>query len=182
MPQPHEIDEQIALEREAIAQGLKNLRKNTQRLEEKSYASASIYGIASIDSLLPRVVARIEETCDSRLRQRQNAIHFKELMNYLADIEPLAAAAISCKVVFDRVFSKEQNASHLVNVAAAIGLAIENECQIRHYEREAPGLLKVLKDNYWHRSCGTIQKVTIIQTLMNRYDVKKWDNWGQRTE
>ena len=180
MPQPHEIDEQIALEREAIAQGLKNLRKNTQRLEEKSYASASIYGIASIDSLLPRVVARIEETCDSRLRQRQNAIHFKELMHYLADIEPLAAAAITCKVVFDKVFSKEENASHLARVAECIGQALENECQIRHYEREAPGLLKVLKDNYWHRSCGTTQKVTIIQTLMNRYDVKKWDNWGSK--
>ena len=180
MPQPHEIDEQIALEREAIAQGLKNLRKNTQRLEEKSYASASIYGIASIDSLLPRVVSRIEETAFQRIKKGDNGRHFKEIQRYLSNIEPLAAAAITCKVVFDRVFSKEENASHLVNVAAAIGQAIENECQISHYEREAPGLLNVLKKNYWHRSCGTTQKVTIIQTLMNRYDVKKWDNWGQK--
>ena len=180
MPTFHEIDEQVELEREAIAQGLKNLRKNTQRLEEKSYASASIYGIASIDSLLPRVVSRIEETCDSRLRQRQNAVHFKELMEYLKDIEALAVAAITCKVVFDRVFSKEQNAAHLAKVAECIGQAVENECQIRHYEREAPGLLHTLKKNYWHKSCGTTQKVTIIQTLMNRYDVKKWQNWGAR--
>ena len=49
---------------------------------------------------------------------------------------------------------------------------------MRHYEREAPGLLKKLKDNYWHRSIGTQQKVVVIRTLMNRYDVKQWNNWG----
>ena len=49
---------------------------------------------------------------------------------------------------------------------------------MRHYEREAPGLLKVLKDNYWHRSIGTQQKVTVIQTLMNRHEVEPWRNMG----
>ena len=58
--------------------------------------------------------------------------------------------------------------NQVVKVTEAIGRAVEDECQMRHYEREAPGLLKVLKDNYWHRSIGTQQKVTVIQTLMNR--------------
>jgi len=61
MPTPAEIDEQIQLERDAIAQGLKRLHKNTYDLENKSYASATVYGAASIDTLLPLVVARIEE-------------------------------------------------------------------------------------------------------------------------
>ena len=67
----------------------------------------------------------------------------------------------------------------MVNVTEAIGRAVEDECQMRHYEREAPGLLKVLKDNYWHRSIGTQQKVTVIQTLMNRHDIDPWKTWGQ---
>ena len=62
MPTPAQIDEQINHERDAIAQGLKRLRDNTKNLEEKSYASASIYGISTIDALLPLVVNRIKET------------------------------------------------------------------------------------------------------------------------
>ena len=45
MPTPAQIDEQIKLERDQIAQGLKRLHKNTRQLEEKSYGSATIYGI-----------------------------------------------------------------------------------------------------------------------------------------
>ena len=53
MPTPHQIDEQIKHERAAIAQGLKRLKENTKKLEEKDYASASVYGITTIDALLP---------------------------------------------------------------------------------------------------------------------------------
>ena len=59
MPTPAQIDEQIQLERDQIAQGLKRLHKNTRQLEEKSYGSATVYGITSIDSLLPLVVDKI---------------------------------------------------------------------------------------------------------------------------
>ena len=68
MATPQQISEQVALERDQIRQGLKRLRKNTRDLEEKSYASASVYGISSIDTLLPRVVARIKET-DNRIKE-----------------------------------------------------------------------------------------------------------------
>ena len=53
MATPAEIDAQVTLEREQIRQGLKRLHKNTRDLENKSYASASVYGVASIDILLP---------------------------------------------------------------------------------------------------------------------------------
>ena len=62
MPTPAQIDEQIRLERDQIAQGLKRLRDNTAKLEEKSYASATVYGIHSIDSLVPPLVERIKDT------------------------------------------------------------------------------------------------------------------------
>ena len=60
MATPAEIDEQIQLERDAISQGLKKLHKNTRDLEAKSYASATVYGAASIQTLLPLVVEQIE--------------------------------------------------------------------------------------------------------------------------
>jgi DNA-directed RNA polymerase len=50
---------------------------------------------------------------------------------------------------------------------------------MRYYERCAPGLLNTLKKNYWHKSCGTEQKLTVIQTLMNRSDIQQWQGWGR---
>ena len=179
----HEIDEQIQLERDAIAQGLANLRKNTDRLERSAYASATVYGIATIDTLLPLVVEEIEKTVD-RIHTRQNGVAFKEISTHLAELEPLAAAAITCKVTMDKVFAKTTDENRqpngLAKVTEAIGQAVEDELQMRHYEREAPGLLHTIKENYWHRSCGTKQKLTVVQTLMNRHEVTPWSNWGSK--
>ena len=108
MPTPPEIEQQVNFERDAIAQGLKKLRDNTLRLEQKQYASATIYGVASIDTLLPLVVKEIELT-NSRIHQRKNGKAFAEIKQYLADVEPLAAAAIACKVIFDRVFARSKD-------------------------------------------------------------------------
>ena len=110
MPTPAQIDEQIQLERDAIAQGLKKLHKNTRDLEGKEYASATVYGAASIDTLLPLVVARIETTTD-RLRKGQAGAAFKEIQQYLADVEPLSAAAIAVKLTFDKVFSYKEKSN-----------------------------------------------------------------------
>jgi DNA-directed RNA polymerase len=175
---PAEIDEQIQLERDAISQGLNKLHKNTRDLEAKSYASATVYGAASIDTLLPLVVERIEASTN-RIKEGKTGAAFKEIHQYLSDVEPIAAAAIAVKLTFDKVFSYKEKSHQVTNVCDAIGLAIEQECQMRHYEKHAPGLLKTLKDNYWHRSIGTQQKLVVIRTLMNRYNVKQWDAWGR---
>jgi len=177
MPTPAQISEQVDLERDQIRQGLKRLRDNTRKLEEKEYASAAIYGVASIDTLLPLVVAQIEDT-NNRIHQGKTGQAFKEIACYLAELEPLAAAAITCKLTIDKVFSIKQGSSQLVSICEAIGKAVESECQMRHYERAAPALLEILKKNYWHKSIGTHQKVVVIQTLMNRYDVQQWKTWG----
>jgi len=175
---PAEISAQVELEREQIRQGLKKIRDNTSKLEDKEYASATAYGVASIEQLLPLVVDRIQSTND-RIRERKTGRAFKEIIQYLADIEPEAAAAIACKVTFDKVFATKKGASLVPNVTDAIGQAVENECMMRHYEAKVPGLLHAIKENYFHKSSGTHQKVKVITTLMNRYDVPHWQCWGR---
>ena len=179
MPTPAQIAEQVQLERDAIASGLKKLRKQTYDLESKDYASATIYGVASIDSLLPVVTERIEETTN-RIREGKIGAAFKEIHQYLSDVEPMVAAAITCKVIFDRVFSVDDKANNLASVCEKIGIALENECQMRYYEDKAPGLLRYVKDNYWHRSCGTQQRLTTVKTFMNRYEIESWVSWGSK--
>ena len=173
-----EIDKQIQLEREAIAHGLHRLRKNTRDLENKSYASASVYGVASIDTLLPILVEYIEKTTHDRLT-RGTGHQFQLIKTYISKLEVLASATIALKLTFDKVFSYKDKANQLVNICDSIGNALEDECQMRYYEENAPGLLATLKKNYWHKSIGTQQKLTVIQTLMNRHDIKKWDCWGR---
>ena len=178
MATPAEISAQVELEREQIRQGLQRLRDNTIKLQNKSYASATVYGVSSIDTLLPKVIEQIKET-NNRIHEGKTGRHFLTIKEYLADIEPEAAAAIACKVTFDQVFSSQPRANQLQAVCDAIGSAIEAECMMRHYERNVPALLHVLKQNYWHRSIGTEQKVVVIRTLMNRHDVDHWQPWGR---
>ena len=153
MPTPAQIDEQIQFERDAIRLGLKRLRKNTRDLESKSYASATVYGCSSIATLLPLVTKRIEET---KLRIRKGCIGaaFRDINEHLDPISSGAAAAIACKITFDKVFSYKDDANKLVDVAGAIGTAVEQEAQMQFYERECPGLLNFLKKNYWHNTQG----------------------------
>ena len=178
MATPAEISAQVDLEREQIRQGLLNLRNNTKNLENKDYASASVYGVTSIQQLLPLVVSRISNT-KSRIRKGQAGRHFSEIRTYLSDFDAESAAAITCKVTFDKVFSTKDKSNYIVNVTNSIGQAIENECMMRHYEKECPGLLNYIKEKYWHKSSGTQQKVTNVRTMMNRHDVNHWKPWGR---
>ena len=171
------LDEQVALEREAISCGLKRLQDQTIKLEDQSYASATVYGIASIDTLLPLAIKRIEKTI-KRIHEGKFGVAFKDIHSQLANIDTESAAAIACKLTFDKVFSYKDGANQAVNVCDAIGRGIEDECHMRHYQTNAPGLLNVLKENYWHKACGTQQKLVVIKTLMNRYNVKQWEPWG----
>ena len=176
MATPAQIEEQVQFERDAIRCGVEKLRKNTKDLEDKQYASATAYGSASMDILLPKVVEQIENTTN-RLHKGQAGASFKVIHQYLSDLQPLGAAAIAIKLIFDKVFSTKNGESALVNVTDAIGKAVEQECQMQYYERTCPGLLKIIKDNYWHRACGTQQKLTVVRTLINRTDVTPWDTW-----
>ena len=171
-----EIEAQYELERTAISCGLQRLHKNTYNVESKDYASASIYGIASVDTLIPLVIHTIEQT-NWKIRKGNSGVAFKEIATYLADIEPFAAAAITCKVVFDKVFSLKDNSSKFATICDSIGAAVEQECQMRYYERECPELLNFLKKKYWHQASGTQQKFVNIRRAMNSSG-HVWHTWG----
>ena len=178
MATPSQIEEQVQFERDAIRQGLERLRKNTTDLENKTYASATVYGCSSISTLLPLVTKRIEETND-RIRSRKNGVAFKEIHQYLEPIDAGAAAAIALKITFDKVFSYKDKSNRLVTIMEAIGQAVEQEAQMQFYENKCPGLLEAIKKNYWHNTTGTRQKFTIIRTLIQRCDVPQWSSWNR---
>ena len=181
MATPSEIERQVNFERDAIKQGAEKLAKQTRDLEEKSYASASVYGTASIHAALPAIIELMQTKRDQIFRGT-TGVAFKDIAPYLKQVQPEVAAAIGLKVTFDKVFARQPDSDLYVRVTEAIGQAIDQECAMCFYERECPGLLKSIKDNYWHNTTGTQQKYTIIRTLMNRYDdVPKWKTWDSVT-
>ena len=52
MPTPIEVERQIDFERKQIRGGLEKLRKDTKNLEEKTYASATVYGSVAISEIM----------------------------------------------------------------------------------------------------------------------------------
>ena len=181
MVTPELIDQQYELEREQVRQGRKRLRDNTIRLENKDYASASVYGVTCMDDLIPRVVSQLERL-RNRITEGHNGVAFAEIRIYLDQLETLAIAGIGCKLIFDKVFGFKENSNLLQNVSESIGAALEAECQMRYYEEKAPGLLKILKEDYWHDACGTQQKVSSIRTLINRSKLEEWKSWGRKVK
>ena len=178
MATPAQIEEQVSFERDAIRHGINRLRKNTKDLEDKSYASASVYGCSSISKLLPDVTKEIENT-HLRIRKGRTGSSFKEIHQYLEPIDPAAAASIALKITFDKVFSYKDKVNKLVSITESIGQAIEQEAQMQFYETNCPGLLNTIKKNYWHNTTGTQQKFVIVRTLIQRYDVPQWTRWSQ---
>ena len=81
-----QIDEQVQLERDQIRKGLKRIQDQTLKLENQNYASATIYGVSSIETLLPRLIECINET-NIRLHKGSNGQYFKEVHTYLKDLD-----------------------------------------------------------------------------------------------
>ena len=175
-----QIEDQQNYERKQIQGGLDKLRTNTTKLEEKTYASATVYGSACVSSILPDLIAFIDSKKEKFLTQagKNYAIFHKHILPSGSEVQAL----LTCKVVFDHVFSPQQKKHSVTTIAIAIGAAIEAEAQMEYYDKEAPALLTTLKKNYWHQAKGTEYKRKCIQTLMHKTNISPWVHWDKTTK
>ena len=175
-----QIEDQQNYERKQIQGGLHKLRTNTTKLEEKTYASATVYGSACVSSILPDLIAFIDSKKEKFLTQagRDYAVFHKHILPSSSEIQALLVT----KVVFDHVFSPQQKKHSVTVIAMAVGTAIEAEAQMEYYDKEAPALLATLKKNYWHQAKGTEYKRKCIQTLMHKTQISPWVHWDKATK
>ena len=175
-----QIQDQQNYERKQIQGGLHKLRANTTKLEEKTYASATVYGSACVSSILPDLIAFI----DSKKEKYKN-IGAKDnvlLHKHVFPADTAVQALLTCKVVFDHVFSPQQKKHSVTTIAIAVGTALEAEAQMEYYDKEAPALFTTLKKNYWHQAKGTEYKRKCIQTLMHKTNISPWVHWDKGTK
>ena len=181
MPLRAEIEQQETLERNQIKGGLEKLRKDTLHLEKKEYASATVYGSASIATLLPTFIEFINLKKQERIEtiKKHGAGSMVALMPYLLALDTESQAVIAAKLTFDKVFSPRRKNQLVVSVTDSIGSAIEAECQMQYYENIAPPLFAALKETYWHQAKGTEYKRKSMQTIMNKHDIIPWKPWSR---
>ena len=178
MPTSLDLERQEKFERKQIKGGLERIRSNTKKLLDKDYASATVFGSASIETLLPYLIEFIEDKKKARKKVSVGgAGHLMQLLPYIFDIDTESQAAITSKLTFDKIFSPRKENSKVVNVVQAIGSALEAESQMRYYEASAPGLFETLKANYWHQAKGTEYKRKSMQTLMSKHEIEPWKPW-----
>ena len=180
MPLRVEIEQQETLERNQIKGGLDKLRKDTLHLEKKEYASATVYGSASIATLLPTFIKYLDEKKQERIDtiKKHGAGSQVALMPYLLALDTESQAIIAAKLTFDKVFSPRKSNQLVIKVVESIATAIEAECQMQYYEKCAPALFNTLKENYWHQAKGTEYKRKSMQTIMNKHDIIPWKPWN----
>ena len=180
MPTPIDVERQIAFERKQVRGGLAKLRKNTKDLEDKTYASATVYGSVAISSILLELISYINKKKDKyrNLNGVDIALHSK----YTFPIDSEVQALITSKVVFDHVFSPRTVKHNVMTIALAVGHAIEGEAQLAYYEKTGPELFETLKRNYWHEAKGTAYKRKCIQTLMHKQNITPWTSWDKTTK
>ena len=176
-----QIEDQEEFERKQISGGLHRLHSNTKKLEEKTYASATVYGSACMSSILPDLIAFIESKKSKYLKIGGG--HSMEVFHkHILPNDSSIQAMLACKVVFDHVFSPTSKKHTLTAIARAVGAALEGEAQMEYYEREAPALLATLKKNYWHQARGTEYKRKCIQTLMHKQNITPWIGWDSTSK
>ena len=175
-----QIEDQKEFERKQISGGIDRLHSNTKKLEEKTYASATVYGSACMSSILPDLISFIEsKKAKYKTIAGRNAVVFH---NHILPNDSAIQAMLTCKVVFDHVFSPTSKKHNLTAIARAVGAALEGEAQMEYYEKQAPALLATLKKNYWHQARGTEYKRKCIQTLMHKQNITPWIGWDSTSK
>ena len=118
-----QIQDQQNYERKQIQGGLHKLRANTTKLEEKTYASATVYGSACVSSILPDLIAFIDSKKEKY--SRFNAAKDKHIFHkHIFPADTTVQALLTCKVVFDHVFSPQQKKHSVTTIAIAIGTCL----------------------------------------------------------
>ena len=154
MATPAQIEAQVTLERECIRCGIDKLHKDTNKAEQREYASASIYGQASIAASQEAIAEAIQSTFDYKVTRGKSGVAFAQVHQYLNQFnDPKQAhilANIALKRTFDTVFSRKRkdaksSPNTVSNVCVNIGAAVEAECQMRWYESQNGGLYNSIK-------------------------------------
>ena len=125
------IARQLRRETEQGAEARKRLTANTKRAEQKTYASSTVYWQA----LLKHATGTIAEHMGASLKHAakgRGGQDFKVCFTHLKGADPEVLAVLALKVALDQLAQDDKPTP--VNLARAIGSAIEVELKLQWYQ------------------------------------------------
>ena len=91
-----QIEDQQEFERKQIQGGKARLHSNTKKLEEKTYASATVYGSSCVSSILPDLIAFIDSKKENLAASFGGIPKYMQIEIVEPDLEIPGIIAIAC--------------------------------------------------------------------------------------
>ena len=138
MATPAQIDEQIQHERDAIQCGIDKLLKDNEKLIDRNYASATVFGVSSISEAQSIVAQTIVDTFEYQIKRGKNGVAYADIHTHLTQFNDIKQANIlaniALKRTFDLVFAKKKKnekffPNSISNVTVSVGASVEDECK-----------------------------------------------------
>jgi DNA-directed RNA polymerase len=172
---------QLALEVRQKAEAEDRLERRTRAAEQRSYASASVYGKKLLEASLAAVAAEIA----SRIGRISNGIpgpDHKLIADKIAQADHRVLALIAMKMTLDATVSGYSGGHvsqlNYTKLAMLVGHAVQTELRLSWYQEQDPELFRQVKRSF-HQGTGTRQKATVFKLKYNREGIE-WKTWGNR--
>ena len=141
MPTPAQIERQIQLETQQIQEGIAQLRDNTRKAQDSSYASSTVYAQKMLKTAIPAVAQEINKIRINRLMRGKAGAALSDLARYTMTIDDETLALLVIKVLFDVCTSPKDRDDLANNVIDRVGVAVEQEAKWRYFNEKDPQLL-----------------------------------------
>ena len=153
MATPQQIERQIKLETQAVEEGIAKLRSNTDKAQQKAYASSTVYAQKMLKTAIPLVADEIQRIRTNRLMRGKAGAALAPIAQHTLTIPNDVAAMITLKTLFDVCTDPKDRADLANNVIDKVGIALEQEAKWRYFNEKDPNLLHWITEAH-HKGKG----------------------------
>ena len=170
------IARQLQREIEQGKEARERLTRATRKAEDKAYASSTVYG----QTALRKATDPVSKVLKERLKvigRGRGAVDAATVYAHLKEADLDIITVLTLKVALD-VLGQEKS-PRWVEIAIAVGKAIEMELRLSWYRQQDPDLYRRVEKKF-HSSTGTGQKGTVIKFVFNKKGLE-WKPWPRDT-
>lgn len=169
-------DRQLAREFEQHEEGKTRLAKRTEKAQDKSYASSTVYG----QKLLKHYTGPIGDHVKGKLKnigRGRGAVDASTVYKHLKGADPELLVVLALKVSLDTLGHTQT--PNVVNLTEKIGSAVEVEMKLRWWKANNPEVFHSTSKHF-HKSSGARHKHDALRHAMRKARLE-WKNWGPTT-
>jgi DNA-directed RNA polymerase len=181
MQESDRIQRQLDQETAQSNEGSHRLQDRTKRAEDRTYGSSTVYGKKALEAHLG-VVAEVVRTRIGRISNGIAGPDYKLVADAIGKADPNVLALLAMKVTLDQLTRGIKDTKRkcdqftYVQVAAAIGKAVQIELRLNMYQQADPDLFRRVTKRF-HAGTGTQQKATVYKLQFNREGIE-WKSWS----